>query len=506
MSFESDSSGMDLGRLDDGSVNTSEPKGRLSALNPKFDKPVNSKLQRRYGLAGVVLAILVIVADSYRSSFIGDFYWHLAAGDWMVKHGQVIHYNTFSYALGHTKWIADEWGYEWLLGELNHLFGTNGWLMATAGLGSVALVAVAYYLWLKGARGGRLGWLCVLAAFTLIPFVTQGRGLTMSLIWVPVELIILHKARTQPRWLIVLVPLMVVWINTHGSVLLGLAILVIELFWSLIRTSRLSGLGDRSTSSKLLAWTLGASVLACVITPYGWHLMVYDLGVSTNTNISALIVEWQPPDFHNYFILVAFLAMIGMLLRVAWLRKGPALDVTLAALFLVASAHSARFLVYALLITLALAAGDPLRIVARSISNVAGYTIAVVSVLILLAGPQFGKTDSSIPAGAFSYLAEPGHGGRVFTMYDWGGYSIWHGRQTYVDGRTDLFTSNGLLSNYTALAFLEKNPDPTLTGSHVRYVVWDPNSAMSTYLSADPKWHKVYSSPVAVVYESTAKR
>jgi hypothetical protein len=443
----------------------------------------------------------VMVAAGWRTRFIGDFYWHLATGQWMVKHGQVIHYNTFSYALGHTRWIADEWGFEWILGELDHLMGSAGWFFATGGLGCIAVGVSAYYLWLKGARGGKLGWLSVLVACAFVPFVTQGRGLTMSLIWLPLELIILHKARRNPVWLAALPVLMVLWINTHGSVVLGLAVVALELIWAIVPSRWLSGLGERSTYR---AW-LGAALVGCLggamITPYGWHLLIYDLGVSTNTRISALIVEWMPPDFHNLAILGAFIAVVAVLARVAWRRSGQTLDVTLAVLFSIACAHSVRFLVYAMLMAIAVTATDPLVIFARRLSMVAWWTLATVCVLSLLGPSQFTKTDPSLPKGAFTYLAEPGHTGRVLTTYDWGGYSIWRGRQTYVDGRTDLFTSNGLLANYAALALLTKNPDPTFAAEHVRYVVWEPGDALDTYLRNDPAWRLVYQSPNADVFE-----
>ena len=60
------------------------------------------------------------------------------------------------------------------------------------------------------------------------------RGLDFSLVWLPLELLLLTKARADPRWLLLLPLLCLLWVNTHGSILLGLFVLAVELGWSLI--------------------------------------------------------------------------------------------------------------------------------------------------------------------------------------------------------------------------------------------------------------------------------
>jgi hypothetical protein len=450
---------------------------------------------------GIALALVLMVAIGLKNQMLGDFYWHLVAGQWMVKHGSVIHYNTFSYALGHSRWTADEWGYEWLLGWLDQWWGQVGWVVASAGMGCVAIALSSWWYWLRGARGGKLGWLAVLTVFAIAPFVTQGRGLTMSLIWLPGLLILLHLGRERPWWLAGVPVILCLWINTHGSVLLGLGIVVVELVWSVLPGSWLSGLGDRSAHRRSLLVALVVGLGACCLTPYGPGLLAYDLGVSTNTRISAYIVEWMPPDFHNLFILGAFLAVLAVLGRVLWLRRGPATEVTLAVLLSVAAIHSVRFLLYAMVLALGVAAADRARLIPYKVSLVALITAVVVTLATLVAGPAYAQPNPTLPVAAFTYLDNGVHSGRVFTTYEWGGYSIWRGRQTYIDGRTDLFTDNGLLNEYIAVSQLQKNPDMLLDTQDVTYVVWPKHSALSTYLEADLRWQVVYQAGPALVFE-----
>ena len=51
----------------------------------------------------------------------------------------------------------------------------------------------------------------ILLAFAIVGFVTRTTGLSFSLIWLPLELLILTKARANPRWLWWLPPLFLLW-------------------------------------------------------------------------------------------------------------------------------------------------------------------------------------------------------------------------------------------------------------------------------------------------------
>ena len=103
----------------------------------------------------------------------------------------------------------------------------------------------------------------------------------------------------------------------------------------------------------------------------------------------------------------------------------------------------------------------------------------------------------TLPVQAFDYLGA--HHGRIFTEYTWGDYSIARHRATFADGRTDLFEGD-VLTEFFAVTNLTTDPDPILSAYHVSYVVWAPHTALSEYLSHDPRWQVVDRSAVAVVF------
>src|SRR5262249_49807369 len=114
-------------------------------------------------------------------------------------------------------------------------------------------------------------------------------------------LLILEKFRQGTSWLLwALPPIVLVWVNTHGSFVIGIGVIVVYL---------LAGLFDFSAGSvEANAWTakqrlqLESALLMCLavlpITPYGTQLAVYpfDMAFSQPVNI-ANVSEWRPMPF-----------------------------------------------------------------------------------------------------------------------------------------------------------------------------------------------------------------
>jgi hypothetical protein len=57
-----------------------------------------------------------------------------------------------------------------------------------------------------------------------------------------------------------------------------------------------------------------------------------------------------------------------------------------------------------------------------------------------------------------------------------------------------------VLTEFFDVTNVTTDPDPVLSAYHVSYVVWAPHTALSEYLSHDPRWHVVDRSVVAEVF------
>ena len=197
--------------------------------------------QRAIELVGLALGVAFIAAVALGHELSNDEFWSLAAGQWMLAHHAIMGLDPFSYTESHRRWVTDEWGSELALATLYRAFGAAAYGIYAVVLGGLCLLVSGAYARALGARGGRVVAIVLLLAVGIAGVVVGDRGLDFSLVWFPLELLVLTKARANPRWLFVLPLLCVAWVNTHGSILIGLIVLGMELVWSLCRPGWSSG-------------------------------------------------------------------------------------------------------------------------------------------------------------------------------------------------------------------------------------------------------------------------
>jgi hypothetical protein len=468
---------------------------------PTAARPPRRVSQRAIEVIGIVLGVAFIASVARAHDLSNDEFWSLAAGQWMLAHHAFMGLDPFSYTESHRRWVTDEWGSEVALAAMFRAFGAAAYSLYAIVLGGLCLVASAAYARALGARGGRLVAIVLLLALGLAGIVAGDRGLDFSLVWLPLELLILTKARANPRWLILLPILCVFWVNTHGSILLGLLVLAVELGWSLVPerfVRRIGGL-QRSSRTGPLALALVGSLVASCITPYGPGLLAYDIDVSRNGQIAQYIVEWNSPNFHSVMTLLVYCVPLAVLVACVWLRRIPLLEGSMGLLLFVEALQTQRVVMYLMLVAAGAAATLPARppwgATARRWAG-AGLVVIAIVVVAIPAVPA-GRVASSQPVQAFNYLsARPG---RIFTNYTWGDYSIARHRATFVDGRTDLFEGK-VLTEFMGVMNLTTKPDPVLSAYDVDYVVWAPHTPLALYLARDPRWHVVDRSSVALVF------
>jgi hypothetical protein len=470
--------------------------------SPRISRPPAAPLSPRLiALFGLALGVGILVAYTLERKIFTDVFWQLAAGQWMLAHHSVIGLDPFSYTETHRQWVNDEWGSEVILASLYKLFGAAAFNIIAIVTGTLSLVCTMLYARALGARGGRLAAIAILLAFGIAGFVTQDRGLSFSLIWLPLELLCLTKARTNPRLLWWLPPLFLLWANTHGSILVGLLVLGVELAWSVAPerlVARVGGAG-RSTHPRQLFIVAVVGTLATFVTPYGPHLLFYDIGVGTNSQIGQYISEWGSPNFHSVVELATFGLIIAVFVFAVRSRRLPVLETTLVILFFLGAMHSSRISIYLYVAAAGLAASLPLRRVwgprSRRIAGALG--ICLMLVLVTIPSVPAGTVTADTPVQAFNFLES--HPGRIFTQYTWGDYAIARHRATFADGRTDLFVGP-VLTEFFNVSEVKVNPDPILSRYHVDYVVWPRATPLAEYLSHDARWVVVDRTGPALVF------
>ncbi len=243
---------------------------------------------------------------------------------------------------------------------------------------------------------------------------------------------------------------------------------------------------------------------ATLVNPFGLGVYSSAWGITFNQDVRRLIAEWQSPDFHDPATLAVL--VLPLAVTVAYLafskRDVPALELALAAFLLVSSLDAARFIPYFAIAWCALAASCPPIEQERLRPSLVVWPLVAVLGVSLLHGPFYpaAQPATSVPVKAVAYLEH--HPGRIFSTYLWNDYLDWVGRPVFVDGRTELYTDNGVLSQYLQVANLTADPDPVLRAHDVAYVLWEPGTPLALYLEHDAHWRVVWRSSQAVVFRA----
>src|SRR5439155_13416851 len=273
------------------------------------------------------------------------------------------------------------------------------------------------------------------------------RTILFGYVYMVLLLIILERFRSSGRGPIWLLPLLFcVWVNTHGSWLIGLIVLgivaaagLVEGRWGRIESSRWT-----PSQLKKLIIVGSASMAALFINPFGWRLPAYPFEFASKQKLNvAHIAEWVSVDFHNGRGKVVLILLISLLL-LALLRNRPW---PLADLALLLFAFYCGLTYIRFLFLLAIVAAP---LLAKLVDSIPPYDPNIdkpILNMIFMAGlllwvlysfppasaPALeGQVAEKYPAGVLPYLRSHPPNGPLLNDYLWGVYLIWHDRDLKV--------------------------------------------------------------------------
>jgi hypothetical protein len=430
-----------------------------------------------------------------------DVYWHWAAGLWMLHHHRILGRDIFSYTVRSKAWRTPEWGYNLVLAGSVRLLGKGAFWLLSAGLETLTVLVVAIRARVAGA-----GWtwtgLLTLEAGAGVTLLLTDRPQMVSYLLFAVLLLLLAKARRHRRLLIAVPPLFALWANLHGSFLLGLLVLLLEVAAALIplRKGRVAFFDP--LPSRAAALTCGAAALAVLANPFGLGDYANAFEVTSNPIIRQTIAEWQSPNFHDLRMLAV--VVLPIFVTVSYLALSRAKvnlsGLVLAGVLLVATLSSVRFLPYFAIAWCSLAAScSPLQreqLRPRAIV----WPVLVLLSFSFLHGPWIapGRPAPGLPVKAASWLEA--REGRVFSTYVWDDYLIWRHVPVFIDGRTELYTGTPVFQQYLRLSELATDPDRVFASYRVRYVLWPAGTPLAVYLQHDSHWRVTWRGRGTVVF------
>ncbi len=236
-------------------------------------------------LLGLALATLVGFAALFPITCT-DLWWHLAAGRLMLGEGRLLFHDPFSVGAAGAPWIDLHWLFQVLACLLHRAGGVAAIVLgkaATAGLAAWVLLRATEAAALRreetrdalALRG--LAVLVCAPALYLTRFLVLERPIVLTLLLLALFLLVLERHRRGARghWLLVLLPLQVLWANCQGLFLLGPLLIACYLAGELV-TAALARHGARGFEVSVdrrglaqLALALGGVLAAGLLTPYG---------------------------------------------------------------------------------------------------------------------------------------------------------------------------------------------------------------------------------------------
>lgn len=320
--------------------------------------------------------VRVLQADGYKA---------LYAGRWIVAHG-VPHTNPLSAVDHGGRWVDAQWLAEVIYYAIWRVGG-----LALVAIVSAVSIAAAYMMLalLLRRRGVSVGWTILLTACALLGLrhwgFVRAQDLVLPLFTLLLFLCITDSEQVRPgKRLLLLIPLLVLWANMHGSVMLGAALAVGYLLWRGVLMARAGARRDA-----VFAFGLAAVVAVTPLcTPYGPQVIDYYQQFAGNHAQHVAGAEGRSPAFPGgtffavygglaLLLIVAARALIGRH-RAPWLLLGAGLLTAIAA-----SGRIGNLPWFA--IVLALVAGELVRAVTHARRG-GGTSIGAAVIIALAAG------------------------------------------------------------------------------------------------------------------------
>lgn len=443
-----------------------------------------------------------------------DLWWH-------IKYGQSIlsthHWPTieqYSFTAGGQHWLAYEWLGDVLLAATYQAGGLRALGALLIILGSLFGLALYYYTTIRCGNPKA----AFLATALLINLVNgfNLRPQMIGYLCVILTLIVLEQFRQGQRGVVWLLPLlMLVWVNTHGSWIIGLGTIGVYLASGLM-TIHLGSLETKSWSvaeRRHLTLAFLLSAIATLITPYGAGLAKFPFIVSSSPLGVANVQEWQSMAFNLPGDKLFLALLMGFLLVQALLRPKWRLPELCLFLFgTVMACMHVRFLslfvaFFSPLFAVILATWVPKYDRAKEL-----YALNA-AIILGLAGAMawyfptrsdYSRiVEQNFPVAAVQYLNAHSVPGPMYNSYEFGGYLLWARgpeHKVFIDGRTEVYERMGVFQDQIALVNLKPGSLAILQKYNIQSCLLTPGEALSTVLAVLPEWHKLYEDGRTVLF------
>ncbi len=476
-----------------------------------------------------VLAALLLLFTETIQIDPHDFWWYVRVGERIWTTRAIPTVDLFSYTRAGAPFVYHSW------------LASLAWYGVVRAGGPALVLAVqsgvllaVYLLLYRAAR--RRGATPALAAVLVLLFALVGahnwavRPQTFSLLYFLIALTLLERLRWgegSSRELFLLIPLTLLWVNTHGAFPLAFALVGLTWLGEGIGLWRGTARISRAAWRRLTGVGIGMG-LALLVNPRGLGVLGYVYRLLTDRPSQKLVIEWQPPTPRDLVGKLIFLAVLASFLVLLSARRELDLtDLLLYAVFLWAGWTAIRYVIWWTFVTVPILAGvlaarwphfpyrRPPR-PSRGSPLLNGLLLLLLGAAVLLGSPwvrprlplphpeRLSLLSPETPVGAAQYLKTHPVGARLYHDMGYGSYfiwALWPQYRVFADPRIELYPYEFWL-DYKAVADGQWDYARILDRYGIETLVLDLENQyyLIQAIEAQGGWREVYRDDRSVIF------
>lgn len=451
-------------------------------------------------LAGCIMFALVLFLPPILND--GDTLWQIRAGEWILDHRAIPSTDPFSFTAGEKPWFAHEWLAEVLMALAHRMGGMQGIMMLAAAASGLTAAVLLHHLrrFLPGIYAV-LGLIVALsnAAPSLLarPHVLAWPCLVL---WCG-GLVTARARRTAPSF--ALLPVMLLWVNLHGSFMLGLLLTGAFLVEALLDPA----INHRRVLTSWSAFLLAAWGVA-LVNPDGIGGVLFPFHLVGMKSL-AWIGEWQATDFSRVQPLELIL-LAGLALGLSGtLTLPPMRLLMLLGLIHGALSHARNEQILGLIGALILAEPIGARLArgpAEALNGAwRGLTagaagLAALALVVRIGMPLAPERTGAAFAIMLDRVPAAVRARPVLNDYSLGGQLIFHGERPFVDSRADLH-GDAFLTRYRLITAPDQAAlDRALTEYGIVWTIFPSGHRIVPVLEERPGWRRLLEADGLVIH------
>lgn len=451
-----------------------------------------------------------------------DLGWHLAYGQYALANHKLLFHDIYSWTMSGFGWVSISWIYDIFV----YLIFTNFGFSALTVISVIVLVLTLASIIIPYQKLNvrAMTFIAFIFIYLLMPVASTGLRpqLLILLLISLINMFIFFSEKRGLKWLIPIPLIMLLWVNLHGTFIIGLFQIYVYIFIKFIDYYFVNNIKTEDLRNRIfkLIFIVFTVTTAVITNPYGTGI-VNQILLYSPTRIIKGVNEWYPVprDSDIWFLLVCWsICVIFVLLKRR--RNITGLYQAAISIFTAYLAFGSRRMIAPYIVaTLPFVVSyfEKLRIFQRNDRKILLIDIISIFILISFISPGISRITNinidwrtycelnACSLKATEYIKYNPLPLRTFNFYNYGGLMIWKNPKTkvFIDGRMDQWEKEGysVFSDHNRIIF---DDDLELFNKYNFDAVYIPTTIrLYAYLqrqTRDKKWKIAYVDDISALF------